>query len=112
MKEDVDFYHIPNYIVPMNSNEISAYLKEMSRTLAKTDDVDLIERFLPCLLTKNELQEVASRWALVKLIDQGVSQRKISSELGLSLCKITRGSKELKKKDSPFKSMIDLSNEI
>lgn len=81
----------------------------MSETLAKTGDPDLIEEFLPCLLTQNELQEVASRWALVKKIDQGTSQRKISEELGLSLCKITRGSKELKKENSPFKRMIDLS---
>jgi TrpR family trp operon transcriptional repressor len=96
----------------MDSNKITEYLKEMSITLAKTDDKDLIEQFLPCLLTKNELQEVASRWALVKMIDEGISQRKISSELGLSLCKITRGSKELKKDNSPFKRMIDLSRKI
>ncbi len=92
----------------MDSNEVKAYIREMSETLAKADNPDLIERFLPCLLTENELQEVASRWALVKLIDQGVSQRKIATDLGLSLCKITRGSRELKKDDSPFKSMIDL----
>ncbi|MDC7222546.1 MAG: Trp family transcriptional regulator [Spirochaetales bacterium] len=93
----------------MDSNDIEKYIREMSETLAKTSDPDLIEKFLPCLLTQNELQEVASRWALVKLIDQGVSQRKIATELGLSLCKITRGSKELKKENSPFKRMIDLS---
>lgn len=102
----------PSIIVPMDSNEVIKYIKEMSQTLAKTTDSTLIEEFLPCLLTENELQEVASRWALVKLIDQGVSQRKISSDLGLSLCKITRGSKELKKDDSPFKRMIDLSLEL
>lgn len=95
----------------MNSNEIKSYLHEMSLTLAKTNNADLIEEFLPCLLTQNELQEVASRWALVKMIDQGISQRKISQELGLSLCKITRGSKELKKENSPFKRMIDISTE-
>ncbi len=97
-----------SYYVLMDSNEVKAYIREMSEHLARTDDPDLIEEFLPCLLTQNELQEVASRWALVKLIDQGVSQRKISNELGLSLCKITRGSKELKKDNSPFKRMIDL----
>lgn len=95
--------------VLMDSNEVIEYIKEMSRTLARNDDPRLVEEFLPCLLTENELQEVASRWALVKLIDEGMSQRKISQKLGLSLCKITRGSKELKKDNSPFKRMIDLS---
>jgi TrpR family transcriptional regulator, trp operon repressor len=93
----------------MDSNEIKMYIREMSETLAKAENPDLIEEFLPCLLTENELQEVASRWALVKMIDQGIPQRKISTDLGLSLCKITRGSKELKKSESPFKRMIDLS---
>jgi TrpR family trp operon transcriptional repressor len=46
----------------------------------------------------------------VKLLDHGMSQRKISNQLKLSLCKITRGSKELKKKSSVFKYMIDVHN--
>ncbi|RKX80033.1 MAG: transcriptional regulator [Spirochaetes bacterium] len=82
-------------------------LKELSLALAKTDDEELIERFLKSLLTKYELSEISSRWALVRLIDEGISQRKIAQKLGLSLCKITRGSKELKKKDSAFKKLID-----
>ena len=31
---------------------------------------------------------------------------------GLSLCKITRGSKELKKENSPFRRMIELAREL
>jgi TrpR family trp operon transcriptional repressor len=87
-------------------------LRELAFILAHTDDVDLIERFLVSLLTPNELEEITLRWALVKLIDQGVSQRKISQQLGLSLCKITRGSKELKKKDSAFAKLIHRYREL
>jgi TrpR family trp operon transcriptional repressor len=36
-----------------------------------------------------------------------MSQRKIAEELGMSLCKITRGSKELQKRDSAFKTVLD-----
>jgi len=36
-----------------------------------------------------------------------MSQRNIAKDLGLSLCNITRGSKELKKEDSPFAVMIE-----
>lgn len=81
---------------------------ELSAAFSQADDQTLILNFLECLLTKNELSEVASRWALVKMLDEGMSQRNIASELGLSLCKITRGSKELQKSDSAFKKMIDL----
>lgn len=95
-----------DYSFAMTEKEEKQAIKELSRALSLCDDSQLISQFLNSILTENEISEVASRWALVRLIDQGVSQRKISAELGLSLCKITRGSKELKKKDSPFKKMI------
>ena len=91
----------------MKDTDIKDSLKELSIAFSKTDDSELILNFLECLLTQNELSEVASRWALVKKLDKGISQRNIASELGLSLCKITRGSKELQKEDSAFKKMID-----
>jgi TrpR family trp operon transcriptional repressor len=92
----------------MDNQDIKNNLMELSAAFSQADDQTLILNFLECLLTKNELSEVASRWALVKMLDEGMSQRNIASELGLSLCKITRGSKELQKSDSAFKKMIDL----
>jgi TrpR family trp operon transcriptional repressor len=81
-------------------------MAELARALGATSDPRSILRFLNSLLTPNEIREIASRWELVKLLDRGDSQRQIARQLGLSLCKITRGSRELKKKDSPFKLMI------
>ena len=86
-------------------------LKELSQALADTDNPELIKSFLQSLLTDNEVLEISSRWTLVRLIDRGMSQRNISKELGLSLCKITRGSRELKKDDSPFARMIQIYTE-
>lgn len=82
-------------------------LDEISDVLSTTDDKKIIEDFLKSILTEYEINEISSRWELVKLLDEGMSQRKISDKLGLSLCKITRGSKELKKRRSAFKYMID-----
>ena len=45
---------------------------------------------------------------LVKDIDAGVTQREIAKKYGMSLCKITRGSKELNKPDSAFRKMLEL----
>jgi TrpR family trp operon transcriptional repressor len=81
---------------------------ELCAALARADDPSLIDGFLHCLLTPTELSEVASRWALVREIEAGTTQREIARKLGLSLCKITRGSRELKKENSPFKQMIDI----
>jgi TrpR family trp operon transcriptional repressor len=94
---------------PNPVEELEKGFDEMASVLAYVQDPRLIKDFLKCLLTENEMDEIIARWALVKLIDQGMSQRRIAAELGLSLCKITRGSKELKKRNSAFKKFIDLA---
>lgn len=85
---------------------MSANIKEISRLLAQTDRPDLIEEFIESILTETEVKNVDSRWEIVKQLDKGVSQRKIASELHMSLCKITRGSKELKKENSVLKKFV------
>ncbi len=87
-------------------------LKEIASVLAITDDNEQIEAFLKSILTKNEVDEISTRWELVKLLDNGMSQRKIADRLSISLCKITRGSRELKKVHSPFRAMIERHKEI
>ncbi|MDR0670183.1 MAG: trp operon repressor [Treponema sp.] len=83
-------------------------LSELSRILAKADDNVLIEDFLRCLLTPAETADIAARWALVKDLGAGLPQREIAKSLGISLCKITRGSRELKKPNSAFRRMLSL----
>ncbi|HHE54889.1 MAG TPA: transcriptional regulator [Caldithrix abyssi] len=82
-------------------------LLEICQYLAKTDDEKTIFKFLESLLTPKELQTLSSRWQIVKLLDQGVPQRKIAKDLHLSLCKITRCSKELKKRNSILKKAVN-----
>ncbi|MBN1406209.1 MAG: transcriptional regulator [Calditrichaceae bacterium] len=81
-------------------------IKEIAGLLAETHQKKLIQEFLESLFTPAELEAISSRWEIVKRLDKGISQRKIAKELHLSLCKITRGSKELKKVNSPMKKMI------
>ena len=82
-------------------------MKEIAKLLAETNQHKLIQEFLESILTPAELVAISSRWEIVKMLDKGVSQRKIAKELHLSLCKITRGSKELKRENSPMKKMIN-----
>ncbi|MDR3275777.1 MAG: trp operon repressor [Treponema sp.] len=83
-------------------------LKEMCLALAQSSSQDLIEAFFHSLMTPAEIADIAGRWALVKALKQGMRQRDIAENLGLSLCKITRGSRELKKPDAPFLQMLQL----
>jgi TrpR family trp operon transcriptional repressor len=86
-----------------NKNNIG----EIAQLISKIDDPQLIEGFLGGILTQAELEKISSRWEIVKMLHQGVSQRKIARKLHLSLCNITRGSRELKKRNSPLKKVID-----
>ena len=86
--------------------------EELSRVLAATEDPALVRDFLTSLLTPSERLDVAARWELVNRIDLGETQRRVAQELGVSLCKITRGSRELKKPDSPFKAMLRLRDQL
>jgi len=81
-------------------------IKEISHILSKIDSGKTIEEFLISILTPNEVKNISSRWEIVKRIEKGLSQRKIATDLHLSLCKITRGSRELKKSNSVLKTIL------
>ncbi len=83
-------------------------LRELSRALSRVDDTRLIDGFLESILTPREVRELAGRWELVKRLAAGESQRSIARRLHMSLCKITRGSRELKKRGSPLRRMLRL----
>ena len=46
-----------------------------------------------------------------KELEAGTPQREIAKKYNLSLCNITRGSKEMKKEDSAFKKILSLRDE-
>jgi TrpR family transcriptional regulator, trp operon repressor len=82
-------------------------VRQVARTLASIDDEDLMLELLEELLTPTELRRIEQRWQLVQLLEEGLSQREIARRLGISLCNITRGSRELKKPDSAFRQIME-----
>ena len=62
--------------------------------------------FLRDILTPNELRELCQRWRVIKMLAAGLPQRTIAKTLKTSLCKITRGSRELKKPDSSLLKVL------
>ena len=95
----------------MNDPRVDENLIELSTALAKINDPILIKDFLNCLLTPSETADVAARWALVKALGQKMPQREIARTLGLSLCKITRGSREMKNPNQAFQKMLAAARE-
>ena len=62
---------------------------------SKTDMVDLFDD----IFTPSERDDMVKRWLLMDDLYKGKPQREIAADRNLSLCKITRGSKMLKKED-------------
>ena len=81
-------------------------LKEISHILA-TSDEQLVYDFLECIFTPTERKDISNRWLLVKEIEKGTTQREIAKKFRMSLCKITRGSRELSKPNSAFRRVLE-----
>jgi len=75
-------------------------IKEMSQILSDLKTAGEVEQFLNEILTLSEMETLSKRWRILNLLKDGVSQREIAKDLSVSLCKITRGSKLLKNKNS------------
>lgn len=89
----------------IESQQIS--IKDVAKVLQKLDSLDDISAFLEQLLTEQEKEMIPRRWEAVKLLYKNVPQREVASQLGMSLCKVTRGAKELKRSTSIFKTILE-----
>jgi len=63
-------------------------------------------RLLDEMLTPAEVRDLALRWRLVQRLHAGQPQRRIAAELCISLCKITRGSRVLKRPDGVVRRLL------
>ena len=79
---------------------IKMSIKEISQILSELKTSAEVEQFLDEILTSSEIETLSKRWRILNLLKDGMSQRDIAKDLGVSLCKITRGSKLLKNKNS------------
>lgn len=66
-----------------------------------------LESFFEEIFTPAEISDLSLRWKLLKDLHSGMTQRKIAEKYGISLCKITRGSKVLKKDGSIALKVLD-----
>ncbi|MCR5046791.1 MAG: trp operon repressor [Treponema sp.] len=82
---------------------------EICKILSECQSPNEAAEFLACLCTPAEREDFSKRWLSVKELYKGTPQREIAKKFNMSLCKITRGSKELRKENSAFKKILDKS---
>ena len=72
----------------------------MAHAFSQMDSIQEMQGFLEELLTEAELHALELRWELMRQLVLGRTQRAIAQDLGVSLCKVTRGNKILKRSDA------------
>jgi TrpR family transcriptional regulator, trp operon repressor len=81
--------------------------QELLTVISSINEIDELNRFFCEIFTPAELDDISLRWKLLKDLHSGVTQRKISEKYGISLCKITRGSKVLKDENSAVLKVLN-----
>jgi len=84
-------------------------MRELCRVIAGLRRPREVQDFLRAILTPPERARIALRWRLVCMLEAGVKQRTIVKRLRVSLCKITRGSRELKHGPACFRASVKKS---
>ena len=80
--------------------------RELAAVFASVDNPAAMERLFDDLFTRAELHDLILRWRLMKMLQEGIPQRVIADTLGISLCKITRGSRVLKQPDAVVTKLL------
>ncbi len=80
--------------------------EELISLFSTIEDKEEMQQLFSELFTTSELRDVVLRWQLLKDLTNGTTQRSIASQYNISLCKITRGSKILKDKDSIVRAVL------
>lgn len=75
--------------------------------LCQVRETEKMQAFLQEILTPAEFHDLALRWELMQRLQQGHTQRQIAQDLGVSLCKITRGARILKRKEAVSRKFLN-----
>lgn len=68
-------------------------------TLLAANDRESMADCLDQLLTPSELEEIAKRLQIIKLLQAGMPQRKIAEQLGVGIATVSRGARALKQRE-------------
>lgn len=89
-------------------NEIENYKKELNIIIKKcSTSPTLLHDFLEDILTIAEYNEISRRWQIVKMLEEGIPQREIASNLKVGIATVTRGAKELSDKKGGFRKVLN-----
>lgn len=90
-------------------NNSEQYKKEIIEVLFKiSKDKILLADFIKEILTPREFDNVGVRWQIVKRLAEGEHHQAIAESLHLGVATVTRGSREMRKKEGGFRRALKL----
>lgn len=85
---------------------MNQFINELVEAILSLKQKEIALAFLKNILTPAELEEIATRLQIVKLLKKGVSQRKVAEKLKVSIGTVSRGARELKYGVPGFKNIL------
>ena len=82
-------------------------MRELFDAILRLDDRDEAAAFFRDLCTLGELRDMAQRWAVVRLLEQGLHYADISRRTGASTATITRIASWLHHGEGGYRRMVD-----
>ena len=82
-------------------------IEAMIDALLRLETREEAERFLRDLCTLGELRDMGQRWAVVRLLDEGLHYAEISKRTGASTATITRIASWLHHGEGGYRMMLD-----
>lgn len=90
-------------------NNIDQYKKEVIEVIYKiAKDKQLLADFVRDILTPREFENIGVRWQIVKRIAEGEHHQAIAEDLHLGVATVTRGSREMRKKEGGFRRALKI----
>lgn len=90
-------------------NNSEQYKKEIIDVIYKiAKDKMLLADFIRDILTPREFENISVRWQIVKRLAKGEHHQAIAEALHLGVATVTRGSREMRKKEGGFRRTLKL----
>jgi TrpR family trp operon transcriptional repressor len=88
-------------------NNSEQYKKELIEVIYKiSKDKNLLADFVRDILTPREFENISVRWEIVKRLAKGEHHQSIAEDLHLGVATVTRGSREMQKKEGGFRRAL------
>lgn len=82
------------------------HIRDLYKLFSSVDTPEEAADLLQDILTPQELESLAVRWQEVQMIAAGFTQREVAKKLGISISKVTRGSRQMQFGTGGFKIFL------